>query len=523
MNAQEALGQNQQRASKQSSRARVYGGISEETLLHIMRAEDERRFDNDLSSLLTDRDARVRQRAALAAGRIGDERAVLLLIALLGTDSQAGVRAMAAFALGETELPSGADALLNALQNERLPVEVRARSIEALGKITAALPKTEEAKQRALGDAILKALSSALENQKASREFILLGLTAVLRARPANASAVVARALSNADARIRADALNTLARLKAKDLNEQVRALLANDADAVVRANAARVLGVAEDAGSLDALITRGATDEDERARVSAIRALGSLKNARAAAPLLERAAKLMASYKAAKKSSDIHPRETNELLEIATTLGRLLANTGDANAVAWLREFREAENATAPEVEIAFALIAPASYLRERPFNRLSDAAAHAELQKNWRTVSSIAQGLGEIATLTAAGGGNGIVGVQADAQIILREMLDGQMELPALAVPDVLRALAAFKGGDLGELLRKRLEDRDVIVRATAAELLGELPPDEANTNALANALPVAMKDELNDAVLSILDSLAKQKRAEANESMK
>ena len=61
-------------------------------------------------------------------------------------------------------------------------------------------------------------------------------------------------------------------------------------------------------------------------------------------------------------------------------------------------------------------------------------------------------------------------------------------------------------------------------MIIRATAAEFLGELPPDEVNTRALIEALPVALQDkELNDAALAILDSLGKQKSAMANEAIK
>ncbi|MBV9211709.1 MAG: peptidylprolyl isomerase [Acidobacteria bacterium] len=93
----------------------------------------------------------------------------------------------------------------------------------------------------------------------------------------------------------------------------------------------------------------------------------------------------------------------------------------------------------------------------------------------------------------------------------------------LNALAAPDVLRALAALKPTDLGELMRKQMSAKDFIVRATAAELLGGLPPDEANAATLIEALPVAMKDEMNDAALSILDALSKQKTARANEALK
>jgi cyclophilin family peptidyl-prolyl cis-trans isomerase len=90
--------------------------------------------------------------------------------------------------------------------------------------------------------------------------------------------------------------------------------------------------------------------------------------------------------------------------------------------------------------------------------------------------------------------------------------------------AIPDVLRAYAAFKPKDLDAVLRKHLKESDVVIRGTAADLLGEFPPDETNARALIAALPVALADkELNDAALSILDALAKQKSAPANEAIK
>ncbi|HYE66903.1 MAG TPA: peptidylprolyl isomerase [Pyrinomonadaceae bacterium] len=492
-------------------------------MLRIMRAEDERRWDEELSSLLFDKKARVRRRAALAAGRIGDARAVAHIIALLQTDRDPSVRSMAAFALGEVESATSTDALLAALQRKKESSEVRARVIEAMGKIAAALPKTDEARSRALGEAILNTLASeAQRSPKPDRELILRGLTAALRARPANAGPEIAKFLSSADARIRADAANALARLRAKDGGDQLRSLLLNDADPTVRANAARALGAGEDQSSLDALLARGVNDPDERVRVSAIRALGALKDGRIAESLLQRAQTLSAAYRAAKANGVAHPPETNEILEIATTLGRVLVNTSEARAIAWLRELREAGEGALTEVEVAFARIAPATYLREKPLGKLSDQAVRARLQKDWRQVSSIVQGLGEISGITAAAAGNAAIGLQADAQIILRSLLD-DAAVPALAVPDLLRALAAFKPGDLGELLRKQLSASDVIVRATAAELLGELAPDEAHARALAEALPVSMRDEMNDATLSILDSLAKQKSASANDAIK
>src|ERR1044072_5613157 len=70
------------------------------TLLQIVKAEDERRWDDGLRSLLSSPNPSIRQRAALAAGRIGNEDAVNALTPLLEKDRDVSVRAMAAFALG---------------------------------------------------------------------------------------------------------------------------------------------------------------------------------------------------------------------------------------------------------------------------------------------------------------------------------------------------------------------------------------------------------------------------------------
>jgi hypothetical protein len=43
------------------------------TLLLITKAEDQRRWDDDLRNLFTNPNAAIRKRAALAAGRIGNE------------------------------------------------------------------------------------------------------------------------------------------------------------------------------------------------------------------------------------------------------------------------------------------------------------------------------------------------------------------------------------------------------------------------------------------------------------------
>jgi cyclophilin family peptidyl-prolyl cis-trans isomerase len=495
----------------------LHAGVSTETLLRIVRAEDERRWEEaDLGALLAHKSAAVRGRAALAAGRIGDEAAVPALASLMRNDVDASVRATAAFALGEVESPAAADMLLTTLRAGKTTAE-RARALEALGKIAAALPATDEARRKSLGAAIVSAVESEQKSPRPDTTSVLLGLTALLRARPDGAGRVAAFFLASSDARVRADAANTLARLRAKDPSDKLRALLTGDLDPVVRANAARALGVAEDATALDALASRVASDTDLRVRVSAVRALAQLKDARAADPLLKRGAALLAVYRAAKLAApDSRPAEGIELLEIATSVGRLLQNTNDAHALEFLRQLREAEEFGAPEVEGAFAHVAPTLYMRERPFGALAGGASRAGL-KSWQSYSALAQGLGELAAATSAAGGNSVVSLKADAQILLLTLLNDPAT-PALAVPDVMRALATYKPASLAETVRAKLTADDVIVRATAADILAELDPDPANANALASALPRALSEELNDAALSILSALAHQKTAPA-----
>src|SRR5574338_224195 len=201
------------------------------TLLQITKAEDERRWDNVLRTLLSNRNPAIRKRAALAAGRIGDEDAINALTLLLEKDTDVSVRAMAAFALGEIESETAANALMDVVKNTSAPAEIRARAVEALGKIAAALPREQEPRQRELGAAILEALKSS------DQSTILFGLTAALRSRPTNAGPAIAKFLTHPNPRVRADASNALARLRLKDGNDQLRKLITSDPDPIVRAN----------------------------------------------------------------------------------------------------------------------------------------------------------------------------------------------------------------------------------------------------------------------------------------------
>jgi len=509
-------------------------GLAQKGLVHqpiivtITQAEDERRWSDELMQLLANQSPVVRKRAALAAGRIGDEGAVRSLSYVLERDSDVSVRAMAAFALGEIEAESGADPLLAVVKNTSAPVEIRARAIEGLGKIAAALPREQEARQRELGAAILDALNYEVSRPirgMPDMSVTLLGLTAALRSRPPDAGPTIAQFLSSPfDPRVRAAAANALARMRLKDGLDQLRKLT-SDTDPIVRANAARVLGISEDKQSYDTLLALATSDKDSRVSVNAIRALAALKDPRAADPLLKRGQFL------SQRNLANQPPELNEILEIATTLGRLLAQKDDQTAVAWLRKLNETLNHRAPEIDLAFVRIAPAIYLADFGSGDQAKRKVQETILLDWRTAAGVANGLGEVAALPASVTNKSELA--GTAENLLRAMLDYRnsgLNINTLvavhseyAIPDVLRALAAFKPQDLATVARAQLNESDVIVRSTAADLLGDLPPSEENTRALAAAFPQAANAPLNDAALSILDALGKQKSEAANEQIK
>lgn len=497
--------------------------ISKNILVQIIRAEDERRWDNHLQSLFSHRNSSVRRRAALAAGRIGDDKAVNDLATLLQQDQDADVRAMAAFALGEVESLSGANALLATLK-ETKDQRVRARTLEALGKIAAAVPKEQEAGAQEIRNAILEALKQLAQHHSGPDKMtILLGLTAALRAKPANAGPIIAQFLMFTDPRIRADVANTLARLRLKDENVRLRKLLTTDPDPIVRANAARVLGATELKASFPALRT-ALEDEDSRVRVSAIRALALLKDQEPS--VAEALASKGCQRYLVKIGKVLTHRRDAECLELATAIGKVFQGTNDETQFfavdqGWRWDFPDSP----PEIDIAAARISPGKYLTNLKDN--GEGRAKGAIIADWRWGSSLAQGLGEIAALPDSTKDKNQFATKAEA--LLRAMLDyrgsGTIKFPRddhpeYAVPDVLRAFAAFKPNDLAEVLSKHLKESDVVIRATAAELLGELPLDSTNTEALRDALKVALQDkELNDAALAIIDALGKQKNRNAN----
>jgi cyclophilin family peptidyl-prolyl cis-trans isomerase/HEAT repeat protein len=491
------------------------GQFPAQTHIAILKAEDARRYDKALEDLMNSPNSQVRARAALAAGRIGHEAAVPALVRLVERDPQAGVRETAAFALGEIESVTPAGEILKWLsQQPRNPNTPTARLVESAGKIAAANPN--DPKSAELREAIL----TALERETTDVESILLGLTAALRAAPRDAKRerpdrtdiVVAKFLVATHPRVRADAANTLTRVRAKNANHILRAMLVDDADPIARANAARALAAAEDKAAVDILITAATTDRDPRVRVSSVRALAALRDTKAAEPLLKRGQTLFAAYKLAKKPNFI-PVEHSEFLEIAIAIGRLMANTRDERAVDLFRQFGKLDRGASSDVYIARLRVAPGRGDDEK--NELT----------NWRQYSSLAQIIGEFANLEPATEEG--KRMKSEAPTVLYPLAKAYAEADPvaeadtiMAAPDVLRAYAAFKPANLSELLRLALKNKDTFIRATAAELLGEQPVSKENLDALNDAFEYSIVNDTqyNDATLATLDALFKLDKSAA-----
>jgi cyclophilin family peptidyl-prolyl cis-trans isomerase/HEAT repeat protein len=485
------------------------------TLVEIVKAEDELRFDETLANLLKSPNAKIRARAALASGRIGREEALPALMNLLENDRIAEVRNFAAFAIGEIESIKGAEAILKVLANSK--DSARARALEAAGKIAAANPKQEKSKE--LSEAILQTLEAERSRSSiADKEIILLGLTAVLRARPEGSERVAANFLLHADARIRADAANTLARIRAKNANEILRKLLSNDVSPIVRANAARALGAAEDKEAIDLLLKAAINDRDSRVRVSAIRALALLKEKNTAAKLLDHGEMLLEKFKRSQKPN-YTPKEKNEILEVATALGRILADSGDERAISFLNRFRKLDRFVSPETEIAFARIAPKTYLKS--------LAPEKFFGENWRTSAAAFQAFAEIGNLEPTDENNRI---KSEAKVLLIRLIGAWVNSSdeeklannaQMSVPFLIRAFAAFKSENTSNILRPLLEiEKDVFIRATIAEILADQPATKENIEALKTAFANSLITDLlyNDAQLAILAAIVKLDKTEA-----
>ncbi|MGA9769792.1 MAG: peptidylprolyl isomerase [Blastocatellia bacterium] len=470
----------------------------------IIQYEDERTANNDLIEMLQPPHGGVRRRAILALARIGYPSALPFLFDVLNGDKNpenrnVEFRALAAFALGETESHHAASYLLQHIDPAvESSVIVRARCAEALGKIVSnKLSATSLSNYgiRGITDALVKLLPPAAEPLPTEDVKMLtsLTLTALLRIRqPSSVEAVTAQ-LRSTDPDIRWQAANALARIR-EGIAQAVPALLTllEDKNPLVRAHAARALGVAKATGAVEGLVKLLA-DADARVVANAIVALGAIGDARAVDALMTMGNTQMAAYRSFDRDKSGTPTEQNLLLLIATALG----NIKDQRGLALLKAFRLADGKLGanPETEIAIAKFGEAAFFDAPESLRLPSG--------DWKAMANYAQGLGQLGT--------------EKAKALLLDFIQGKTygKPDVRAVSDILNAMSQTKVEGLRDLLLEHLKAGDVIVRATAATLLGELG-DSSNDIAIAleAAYKTARADNMNDARIAILEAADKLK---------
>src|SRR5262245_37953805 len=218
----------------------------------IIQFEDERVVTDQLVDLVGMPHGSVRRRAIIALGRIGSPRGIAPLVTVLTTDKDPQLRALAAFSLGEIESYYAFEPLLERLQNAGEEPLVRARVIEALGKIGA--NRTAAA---SLGPYATNSVAMLIAGSMPgpSRDLgqdeklqVSLSLTALMRLKRPDTAKIVAAQLKSRDPELRWQAANALARMS-EGIAQAVPDLLPllEDSDALVRAHAARALGVSKD------------------------------------------------------------------------------------------------------------------------------------------------------------------------------------------------------------------------------------------------------------------------------------
>lgn len=459
----------------------------------IIQYEDERDISTDLLELLNFSHGGARRRAILALGRIGYPSAITVLIDILKNDRNPDIRALAAFSLGEIESHYAVTPLLDHIQpTNESSVEVRARAIEALGKI-GSNPLSAATLGRYGVGAIAESIAGMLppvadQTPEDARLIGSLALTALLKLRqPATVPAITAQ-LGSPDVNLRWQAANALARIR-EGIGSAVPTLITKleDKNLLVRATAVRALGAARDNQAVAPLI-KLLSDTEEHVVINTINALGAIGDARAAEPLIAMGNRLIASYRASDRAKNGVPTEQNQLLLIATALG----NIKSASALPFLKSFRFVDGriGSSPEAEIAVAKFGEAAFF---------DIPESISLPRdNWKAMAAYAQGLGQIAS--------------DRTKTILLDLLEGKTygKPDMRAVSDILKSLADVKVTGLREILLAQLKAEDVIVRATAASLLGDLnDSSEGVIKALTDAYQAARADKINDARIAIIET--------------
>jgi cyclophilin family peptidyl-prolyl cis-trans isomerase/HEAT repeat protein len=425
----------------------------------ILRLEDQRALKDpespagDLIRLLTDGQARVRRRAALAVGRVGLTSGIAPLVVRLG-DSDPEVRQMAAFALGLIGDRQARDPLVMSLTDQS-PL-VQGSAAEALGLIgdpAAAAPVGRLVSSVVQSGALT---SPRAEDDEGRRDTpasaFRLGVFALVRLK---AYDQLAAAVLDPSGRPRTTWWPVAFALQRLEDKRALPALLAlaGDSNPYTRAFAVKGLGSLKDR-SATAVILPLLSSRDAGVAIEAIRALGKIGDPAAAEPLL----RIVQGRGAAQQTR----------VEAVVALGGL-RGPGIADSLVDVIGDRDPL--------IRAAALRSASALDPEGFVTILSGL---DPDPDWRTRAALASLLGELPRQTALPR--------------LTRMLDDSDQRVIAAV---LTALVKIGAPNAGDILLDHLKADDPVVRAASASGIGEL-----RLPAGAQALPAAYQFGLRDA---------------------
>ncbi len=449
----------------------------------------------DLLRLITDSEARIRRRAALAIGRAGLPEGVAPLQTALA-DPDPEVREMAAFALGLLADPAAVPAVTTALQDA--DARVRGRAAEALGLIGEELPppatsRLDKAQQQAAATAIGSMINPFIKQGAIAQiapddeqwpkapeaEAVRLGLFALVRLKGWDALASSVLDASGRPVSSWWPVAFALQRIGDPRAAEPLRYLLQTQGR-YTRAFAARGLGRLKDTSSTQPLITllqqaRG----DTAITVSIVRALAEIGAREGIAPIT-----------ALLTADAVDP---NVRLEAVTALGALKAS----EALPAIQDLL-----TDDWPALRAAALRSASAIDRDSFVLLLSGL---EPDRHWVVRAALAEVLGTFRAET---------GTEQ-----LRAMLN---DADKRVVPSVIDALTRLRVTDIDDILLTHVKSSDYAIRAAAARGIGEVKPANG-AQALKDAYQAGLADTTEDARTAALSALAKYGAPDAVDTLK
>jgi cyclophilin family peptidyl-prolyl cis-trans isomerase/HEAT repeat protein len=435
----------------------------------------------DLIRLLTDEEARVRRRAALAVGRVGLRDAVPALTKVLAADTEIEVRQMAAFALGLISDPSAVEALQKAL-GDTSPI-VQGRAAEALSLIGADMSAS------AIGEMVALHVRAGALAQIASDDLAYpldppveaarLGLYALARLKAYDALALAVLDESGQPRSRWWPVAFALQRCQDKRAIPALRALAQTDS-LYTRAFAIRGLGELGDENAAPLIMSLlAARAPDSPVRAEAIRAAGRIAAPKAGEALMAIAFSGTASV----------------LLRVEALQALTLTNIGDGRE-GLLDLVSDKSPAVRAAVLSTLAKLEPETFLT---------VLSGLEPDPQWSVRAALATALGTFAADVAAPRLQAMLG-DSDLRVI----------------PAVLNSLTKIRAPKIESILLEWLKHDDPVIRMAAATNLGDLKVDAAAA-ALSDAYRFGERDGSYVARAAALTALAKYGAPAAAETLK